>query len=442
MGPNQYKLRVARALIVAAALLLAVPGPAVAAPPNRPRSAAAVVGRSAVSAQQAYWTARRMQEAIPRRLAVPGGSRPLARPTPDGPAGWVAGRAPATSSRALAPKSIPYSSGFVSTPSAYPFSANGKLFFTDPETTLNYVCSGTVVSAASKSLVWTAGHCVHPGDGSASWYTNVMFVPGYDNGAAPLGQWFATESFSTAGWTQSGDFSFDMGAITVAPDAQGRFIEDVTGSRGIAWNLPPEQHWQAFGYPAAAPFSGGRQYMCDSDFGGFDPQPATIPVPIAIGCNMTGGSSGGGWIVEDTYLNSVNSFGYSTQPNVLYGPYFGDAAAELYSAVGGGIEPPPEPEPVSHAVTVTLVLRKHLVAKGTVGVTDGFTECASNAEVNLQRRRPWGWKTVAAISAGREGAYSVRIKDRPGRYRTVVERRTVGDLDVCESATSPVVKSR
>jgi hypothetical protein len=48
---------------------------------------------------------------------------------------------------------------------------------------------------------------------------------------------------------------------------------------------------------------------------------------------MTGGSSGGGWIVRGEYLNSVNSYGYVTQPNRMYGPYFSSVVQRLYNRV-------------------------------------------------------------------------------------------------------------
>jgi hypothetical protein len=50
---------------------------------------------------------------------------------------------------------------------------------------------------------------------------------------------------------------------------------------------------------------------------------------------MTGGSSGGGWIVGSN-LYSVNSYGYSNQRNVMYGPYQGSVAQSLYNQATAG----------------------------------------------------------------------------------------------------------
>ena len=48
---------------------------------------------------------------------------------------------------------------------------------------------------------------------------------------------------------------------------------------------------------------------------------------------MTAGSSGGGWIMQNEYLNSVNSYGYRGQPNRMYGPYFGNVFGDFYNWV-------------------------------------------------------------------------------------------------------------
>jgi hypothetical protein len=50
-----------------------------------------------------------------------------------------------------------------------------------------------------------------------------------------------------------------------------------------------------------------------------------------LACNMTGGSSGGGWI-QDGQLASVTSFGYTGIKNILWGPYFGTVIQQVYTA--------------------------------------------------------------------------------------------------------------
>ncbi len=52
--------------------------------------------------------------------------------------------------------------------------------------------------------------------------------------------------------------------------------------------------------------------------------------------------------------------------------------------------------PTTHARSITLSLKKHLVAKGVVSVGDGFTEGAASVPVKIQRRVSGHWKTVGA----------------------------------------------
>ncbi len=206
--------------------------------------------------------------------------------------------------------------------------AHGKVFFSDGAA--NYVCSGTALTSGNQSVVWTAGHCVNEGPGG--FYTNWAFVPAYKDGAAPYGTWAAENLLTTSAWGNSGDFSHDLGAAVVAPNGSGQTLTSVVGSRGIGFNQSAEQHYLSHGYPAAPPFSGGRMFICESDLGTRDT--SASPATMGIGCDMTGGSSGGGWVVGNTVL-SVNSYGYGNQPDVMYGPYQDAVAQNLYSTASG-----------------------------------------------------------------------------------------------------------
>ena len=96
---------------------------------------------------------------------------------------------------------------------------------------------------------------------------------------------------------------------------------------------PAQQRYLSHGYPAASPFNGEREYICDSNLGHRDN--SANPPTMAIGCDMTGGSSGGGWVVGNNVL-SVNSYGYSNERNVMYGPYQGSVAQQLYTSASSG----------------------------------------------------------------------------------------------------------
>jgi hypothetical protein len=115
----------------------------------------------------------------------------------------------------------------------------------------------------------------------------------------------------------------------VVGPASGTALTDRVGGRGIAFNYSRSQTYQSYGYPAAPPFNGERLWRCTSTLQTQDT--SANPATNGIGCDMTGGSSGGGWIVGSS-VYSVNSYGYNNQPDVMYGPYQGSVAQSLYNA--------------------------------------------------------------------------------------------------------------
>jgi V8-like Glu-specific endopeptidase len=222
---------------------------------------------------------------------------------------------------------------------AFPQRVHGKVFMTQGVT--DYFCSGTVVRSLGHVLVWTAGHCVHGADIGEGFSTNFEFVPGYRDGQKPFGEWTATTLQTTSGWQNSADFRFDLGAVTLARHGHGRGIQDEVGSRGIAFNQPRNQPYSAFGYPAQSPFNGQRLFRCDSSYLGADS--LGTPSPMRIACDMTAGSSGGGWVAQGQFVASATSYGYLRDFNCpagrfnrcLYGSYQGDVAEQLYKRARG-----------------------------------------------------------------------------------------------------------
>ena len=209
---------------------------------------------------------------------------------------------------------------------------SGKVFFTMGDT--DYVCSGSSTTASNRSLVQTAGHCVHEGPGDFA--TNFVFVPAYRDGQAPYGAFPARGLHTSSQWADGGDLSYDVGYAVVSP-VGGRMLTDVVGAQGIGFNLARGATMHAFGYPAEGQYDGMKLAWCHGpvspDRQGTSDQGMT--------CNMTGGSSGGPWFInydEGTgvgTLNSLNSFKYSTLGllggNKMFGPYFGSVVQDLYN---------------------------------------------------------------------------------------------------------------
>ncbi|MPZ01087.1 MAG: hypothetical protein GEU97_24605 [Actinophytocola sp.] len=197
----------------------------------------------------------------------------------------------------------------------------GKVFFTLGGT--DYVCSGTSTSSNNGDVVTTAGHCLNEGPGDFA--TNFAFVPAYENGAEPYGKWTAAQLFTTEQWASSGDFEYDAGFAVMNENADGKSLTDVVGSYPIAFNLDRGLDYTSYGYPAASPFDGQTLWSC-TGAATDDPNGSSTQ---GIPCDMTGGSSGGGWITGGQ-LNSVNSYKYRGDSSTMYGPYFGSVIESAY----------------------------------------------------------------------------------------------------------------
>ena len=215
-----------------------------------------------------------------------------------------------------------------------PATTTGKVFFTD-HAGGQWVCSGSLVNSAGKDLVITAGHCVFGTAGGElpageTWHSNWVFAPDYNNGVAPYGYWSARQLWTMTNYMNSGDEQDDMGAA-ILNTVNGQHAVDLLGGQGIAWNQSPLQSIWDFGYPAAAPFNGQIDEVCN----GNDAYDIFIEMEV-LPCNFTGGSSGGPWLMqfggEFGYVNGVNDARYSGLPADITSMYFGNNAGALYNA--------------------------------------------------------------------------------------------------------------
>ena len=253
-------------------------------------------GQSSASVHR-YWTGERMREAVPAERRVQNAAK--------------GGSTTAATS--------------IEAPLPYP-TAHGKVFFT--ENGVNYVCSGTALASTNESVVWTAGHCVNEGPGG--FVTNFLFVPAYRDGAAPHGRFAASRLLTTSGWQNSGEFGVDVGAAVVGANENGLSLNDAVGGRSIVFNATRNQAYKLYGYPAARKFSGQRMRLCDTAWSRNDT--GTDPDTMGVPCDMTGGSSGGGWITSGGAVASVISYYYNGLKNTLFGPHQESAAQQLFNA--------------------------------------------------------------------------------------------------------------
>jgi hypothetical protein len=197
---------------------------------------------------------------------------------------------------------------------------------------VDYYCSATVVLSGPQDLVSTAAHCVYDNE-TGRFFDKLAFVPAYRNGAAPYGVFAAVDAFVTAATHASRrpnlsvDYAFFETALPV---------EQSVGGHELAVDQIPEQKYKAFGFPADRPFNGQRLWKCKSGLVRRDDRAAGPgPAPLVIVCDMTAGSSGGGWIVDVNAfkvgrLVSLVSYGFRGAPELTGGPYFDGRVAELY----------------------------------------------------------------------------------------------------------------
>ncbi|MEU7601870.1 hypothetical protein AB0B78_19660 [Streptomyces sp. NPDC040724] len=238
---------------------------------------------------------------------------------------------------------------------------SGKVFFDGPEGSM--VCSATVVKdpahPGKSNMVWTAGHCVHAGK-SGGWYRNIAFVPSYNNAGkpsaqlkgtpreqvAPYGVWWSDwaqtsdQWIATGGPTGGAGAPFDFAVLHVTPEkGSGKSLEETVGSalpvEFAAPAVPKVASITATGYPAATPFDGQKAFQCTDKPGRLSLN-ATDPAMYRIGCTMTGGSSGGGWVAAGAdgkpALVSNTSIG-PAKAGWLAGPRLGPEAKGVFEAV-------------------------------------------------------------------------------------------------------------
>lgn len=206
-----------------------------------------------------------------------------------------------------------------------PYCTIGKMFMTfDNE---DFVGTGWVVA---EKAVFTAGHCVFDHQ-RGGWADNILFIPQHSNLESPVGKWTSNSKYTLWGWAQNEKFEYDMAAFVT-----DRLIRPDTGSLGWMANYAPNQGpYKAIGYPAEPVpgynFNGKNMWQSVGGYiGGKN--------PIQIHNNMTGGCSGGPWVVtrnRNVYANGLNSFRYRNQPGTMYSPYFGNGFLNLYNAVEG-----------------------------------------------------------------------------------------------------------
>ena len=222
----------------------------------------------------------------------------------------------------------------IAEPAAPGFSQYGVIFGTDSAGE-RFRCSGTSVEAPNLSLVVTAGHCVYDEGRWAS--RKWVFVPGYRYGERPFRAFVAHWIGTTPGWLHHENLNYDVGMAVVGRNERGQTLAAAVGADRFVSGLSPAQDFDVYGYPVARPFTGATLQRCPQvpfEGHGFEAFTQSGPLDLAIPCEVTGGASGGAWVISGNRIDGVTSNGYGDDPLTDYGPYFGKAVARLYHEAG------------------------------------------------------------------------------------------------------------
>ena len=204
----------------------------------------------------------------------------------------------------------------------YPYRAAGKLFFNIGSS--SYLCSASLIKPG---IVVTAAHCV-ANYGQKQFYSGWTFVPAYNNGSAPYGSWTAASATvptayydGTDNCTQYGVICPDDVAVITLNPQSGRYAGYYAGWFAYGWNgygynASSQALISQLGYPVALD---GGLLMQRNDSQGF--VSSSFSNNTIIGSLMTGGSSGGPWLVNLGTPPSLSgtSFGSAATHDVVVG---------------------------------------------------------------------------------------------------------------------------
>jgi V8-like Glu-specific endopeptidase len=223
----------------------------------------------------------------------------------------------------------------------YPYRTAGQLFFTDPRTGGNFVCTASVLRPR---VIVTAGHCTSHGSTSSSnryFYSKWMFVPSENQGKAPNGTWTWSYVVTTTDWYNNGSVpnQQDVGMLVMADQKFCLLcrivkIGQVTGYLGYEYcngtncSKPPiaDNNITMIGYPCNLD-SCSRMEQTNAqtyESGGSN--------TWMFGSVMQGGASGGPWIQDfgvapsgapsgllgNNYVSAVTSYGPTQPSNLMY----------------------------------------------------------------------------------------------------------------------------
>jgi V8-like Glu-specific endopeptidase len=197
-----------------------------------------------------------------------------------------------------------------------------------------HFCTASVVASPGEDLLITAAHCINGGDGSG-YKQDIVFIPGYRDGAAPYGIWTPERLLVAPQWADSANPDFDVAFIVLQPH-DGENIQQVLGANQLGYDTGYKYLVRVTGYPSSA----GAPITC------VNWTSEQSPTQLEFGCGgYTGGTSGSPWVTHfnprtrtGTIVGVIGGYqqGGDT-PSISYSAYFGSGVQQLYEqAISGG----------------------------------------------------------------------------------------------------------
>ena len=206
--------------------------------------------------------------------------------------------------------------------------AVGVLFTTSGGRLGHHFCTASVINSPHGDLVITAAHCM-------SGTSGVVFVPGYDRGAAPYGVWNVTKVYADDAWQTSSDPDDDVAILQVGQPGSIVPIEDVTGAEQVATGMPAQQLVEVIGYPDSA----DEPIACRN----WTREPMSDQLEFDCG-GYTNGTSGGPFLADvnpqtgqGTVIGVIGGYEQGgLTPQISYSSMFGANVAALYQLAVAG----------------------------------------------------------------------------------------------------------
>ncbi len=254
----------------------------------------------------------------------------------------VPGVAPSSQDSAVAPAAngtagVPFTgSQFIVEARDNPVIRSGKLYMAFGGTAYNTVCSASMIG---KSLLLTAAHCVHDyGQGANGWANKVKFVPAKYGALEPFGSFESTQILIPTSYFNGTDTctttgivcNNDIAVVALPNNSRGQQAGDLIGYFGYGWNdysfVTPSSSFSGvmgnkpfaaitqLGYPGS--HDNGQKLQVNNASGGLNKSGVEN---TWLGSAMTGGSSGGPWVVNLGVDAPGADYGSNRNRNIVVG---------------------------------------------------------------------------------------------------------------------------